>query len=83
MTEFATLDTSMGTFGIRTSSVGVFRVHLPNDPQDSEWETPLAEQSSLLKQAMEELEQYFNGQRKSFDMALDLHLPPFYQQILM
>ena len=56
MTEFATLDTSMGTFGIRTSSVGVFRVHLPNDPQDSEWETPLAEQSSLLKQAMEELE---------------------------
>ena len=83
MTEFATLDTSMGTFGIRTSSVGVFRVHLPNDPQDSEWKTPLAEQSSLLKQAMEELEQYFNGQRKSFDMALDLHLPPFYQKILM
>ena len=83
MTEFATLDTSMGTFGIRTSSVGVFRVHLPNDPQDSVWETPLAEQSSLLKQAMEELEQYFNGQRQSFDIALDLHLPPFYQKILM
>ena len=83
MTEFATLDTSMGTFGIRTSSVGVFRVHLPNDPQDSEWKTPLAEQSSLLKQAMEELEQYFNGHRQSFDIALDLHLPPFYQKILM
>ena len=83
MTEFATLDTPMGTFGIHTNSLGVFRVHLPNDPQDSEWETPLAEQSSLLKQAMEELEQYFNGQRKSFDMALDLHLPPFYQKILM
>mgnify|MGYP001161173934 FL=1 len=83
MTEFATLDTSMGTFGIRTSSVGVFRVHLPNDPQDSEWETPLAEQSTLLKQAMTELEQYFKGKRQVFDIVLDLHLSPFYQKILM
>ena len=83
MTEFATLDTSVGTFGIRTSAVGVFRVHLPNDPQDSEWETPLAEQSSLLKQAMTELEQYFKGKRQAFDIVLDLHLPPFYQKILM
>ena len=83
MTEFATLDTSMGTFGIRTSSLGVFRVHLPNDPQDSEWETPLAEQSSLLKQAMTELKQYFKGKRQAFDIVLDLHLPPFYQKILM
>ena len=83
MTEFATLDTSMGTFGIRTSSVGVFRVHLPNDPQDSVWETPLAEQSSLLKQAMTELKQYFKGKRQAFDIVLDLHLPPFYQKILM
>ena len=83
MTEFATLDTSMGTFGIRTSSVGVFRIHLPNDPQDSEWETPLAEQSILLKQAMTELEQYFKGKRQAFDIVLDLHLPPFYQKILM
>ena len=83
MTEFATLDTSMGTFGIRTSSVGVFRVHLPNDPQDSEWETPLAEQSTLLKQAMTELEQYFKGKRQAFDIVLDLRLPPFFQKILM
>ena len=83
MTEFATLDTSMGTFGIRTSSVGVFRVHLPNDPQDSEWETPLAEQSTLLKQAMTELEQYFKGKRQVFDIVLDLHLSPFYHKILM
>ena len=83
MTEFATLDTSMGTFGIRTSSVGVFRVYLPNDPQDSVWETPLAEQSILLKQAMTELEQYFKGKRQAFDIVLDLHLPPFYQKILM
>ena len=83
MTEFVTLDTSIGTFGIRTSSVGVFRVHLPNDPQDSEWETPLAEQSSLLKQAITELEQYFKGKRQAFDIVLDLHLTPFYKKILM
>ena len=83
MTEFATLDTSMGTFGIRTSSMGVFRVYLPNDLQDNERETPFAEQSNLLKQAMEELEQYFNGQRQSFNMLVDLNLPPFYHKILM
>ena len=73
----------MGTFGIRTSSMGVFRVYLPNDLQDNERETPLAEQSSLLKQAMTELEQYFKGKRQAFDIVLDLHLPPFYQKILM
>ena len=56
MTEFVALDTFMGTFGIHTSSVGVFRVSLPNDLQNNKRETPFAEQSNLLKQAMEELE---------------------------
>ena len=83
MTEFVALDTFMGTFGIHTSSVGVFRVSLPNDLQNNERETPFAEQSNLLKQAMEELEQYFKGQRQSFNMALDLNLSPFYQKTLM
>ncbi len=83
MTEFAALDTPMGTFGIHTNSLGVFRVYLPNDLQDNERETPLAEQSSLLKQAMTELEQYFKGKRRVFDIVLDLHLSPFYQKILM
>ena len=83
MTEFAALDTPMGTFGIHTNSLGVSRVYLPNDLQDNERETPLAEQSSLLKQAMTELEQYFKGKRQVFDIVLDLHLSPFYQKILM
>jgi len=83
MTEFVALDTFMGTFGIHTSSVGVLRVSLPNDLQNNERETPFAEQSNLLKQAMEELEQYFKGQRQSFNMALDLNLSPFYQKTLM
>ena len=83
MTEFAALDTPMGTFGIRTNSLGVFRVFLPNDLQDNERETPFAEQSNLLKQAMDELEQYFNGQRQSFNLPVDLNLPPFYQKTLM
>ena len=77
------MNTSMGTFVIRTSSVGVFRVHLPNDPQNNEWETPINAQSDLLKQAIEELDQYFNGKRQSFDIVLDLNLPPFYLKILM
>ena len=83
MTEFVALDTFMGTFGIHTSSVGVFRVYLPNNLQDNKWETPFAEQSNLLKQALKVLKQYFNGQRQSFNIALDLDLPPFYQKTLM
>ena len=83
MTEFVALDTFMGTFGIHASSIGVFRIYLPNDLQDNKWETPFSNQSNLLKQALEELKQYFNGQRQSFNIALDLDLPPFYQKTLM
>ena len=83
MNQFATLETAMGTFAIRTNSIGVFRIHLPNDSQNNEKKTPISKQSDQLKHAIQQLKDYFNNERKSFDINLDLNLPPFYKKILI
>jgi len=83
MIEFSTLKTSMGIFGISTNQLGVLRVHLPNDPINNKSKTQISKQSNIMKQAVIELKQYFNGKRKSFEIKWDLDVPPFYQKILM
>ncbi|MBH09146.1 MAG: cysteine methyltransferase [Candidatus Marinimicrobia bacterium] len=83
MNQFATLETVMGTFGIRANSIGIFRIHLPNDSQNKKKKTPVSKQSDQLKHAVQQLKHYFNNERKSFDVNLDLNLPPFYKKILI
>ncbi len=83
MNEFATIETPIGTLGVRTNFKGVYRLHLANDVDHHEAETPANEQSPILKRALKELQEYFDGDRESFSVPLDLRMPPFYKKALL
>ena len=83
MNEFATIKTPIGTLGVRTNSKGVYRIHLANDVDHEETETPNNNQSSILKNALKQLREYFDENRTTFSVSLDLQMPPFYKKVLL
>ena len=82
MNAFSKLETPLGTLGIRTNSKGVHHIHLPNDVIFDETKTLPKNQSKILNQALEELQEYFEGKRTTFTVPLDLDAPPFYKKVL-
>ena len=83
MNEFATIETPIGTLGVRTNSKGVYRLHLANDVDSKETETPNNNQSPILKNALKQLREYFDETRTTFSVPLDLQMPPFYKKALL
>ena len=83
MNEFATIETPIGTLGVRTNSKGVYRLHLANDVDYKETETPINNQSPIIKNALKQLREYFNENRTTFSVPLDLEMPPFYKKALL
>ena len=83
MNEFATIKTPIGTLGVRTNSIGVYRLHLANDVDYKETETPINNQSPILKNALKQLREYFDENRTTFSVPLDLQMPPFYKKVLL
>jgi methylated-DNA-[protein]-cysteine S-methyltransferase len=83
MNDYATIETPIGTIGVRTNSKGVYRLHLANDLNYTEAETPYNNQSPILKNALKQLRQYFNENRTTFSVPLDLQMPPFYKKALL
>ena len=83
MNEFSTIETPIGTIGIRTNSKGVYRLHLANDVDYKETETPNNNQSLILKNALKQLREYFDENRTTFSVPLDLQMPPFYKKVLL
>ena len=83
MNEFSTIETPIGTLGVRTNSKGIYRLHLANDVDYREMQTPYNNQSPILKNALNQLREYFNKKRTTFSVPLDLQMPPFYEKALM
>ena len=83
MNEFATIKTPIGTLGVRTNSKGVYRLHLANDVDHEETETSNNNQSPILKNALKQLREYFDENRTTFSVPLDLQMPPFYKKALL
>ena len=83
MNEFATIETPIGILGVRTNSKGVYRLHLANDVDYKETETPINNQSPILKNALKQLREYFDENRTTFSVPLDLQMPPFYKKVLL
>lgn len=44
-------------------------------------ETPAGSDSDLLRKAAQELDEYFAGQRRTFDLPLSMHGTPFQQRV--
>ena len=59
MNDYATIETLIGTIGVHTNSKGVYRLHLANDLNYTEAETPYNNQSPILKNALKQLREYF------------------------
>jgi methylated-DNA-[protein]-cysteine S-methyltransferase len=88
---YATVDTPIGSMVVAATERGVVRVALPGEPLDKVL-TSLAESVSprviayprRLDEARRELDQYFAGERRSFELPLDWSLshPGFYRRVL-
>jgi methylated-DNA-[protein]-cysteine S-methyltransferase len=88
---FATLDTPVGRTSVATTARGIVSVGLPNHPLDQFVERLAArisprvvEAPGKLEEARRELSEFFEGERREFDLALDWALVPggFYRKVL-
>ena len=88
---FATLDTPVGTTSVACTPRGIVSVGLPNQPLDDFVErlatriSPrVVEAPGKLDLARRELTEFFGGERREFDLALDWSLVPggFYRKVL-
>jgi methylated-DNA-[protein]-cysteine S-methyltransferase len=88
---YATLDTPIGTVVVAATPRGLVRVGLPNhDPEKvvaslADGISPrVLEHPGRLDEARRELEEYFEGKRRRFDLPLDWRLshPGFYRRVL-
>ena len=83
MTEFARIETEMGVFGLLSNHKKITRLLLPNNKSiRTTQQTPNIDRSHFFKDALLQINQYFNKQRDSFNVEIDLRLPKFYNKIL-
>ena len=77
------LNTSLGTFFLAASDHGLCRLRLPGESDWSEWFArhcggPASPGwNPALRRATSQLEQFLAGERREFDLALDLRGTPF------
>ena len=73
----------MGVFGLLSNHKKITRLLLPNNKKIKIFQqTPTIDRSYFFKDAILQLNQYFNKQRISFNLKIDLRLPDFYKKIL-
>jgi methylated-DNA-[protein]-cysteine S-methyltransferase len=88
---YATLDTPLGTVLVANTARGVVRVMLPNDSVDEiveriaeDLSPRVLELPARLDRERRELDEYFSGRRREFDLEIDWSLtkPGFYREVL-
>ncbi|MDX6588626.1 MAG: methylated-DNA-[protein]-cysteine S-methyltransferase [Solirubrobacterales bacterium] len=88
---FATLDTPVGRTSVAATPRGIVSVGLPNHPLDdfverlaTQISPRVVEAPGKLDLARRELSEFFEGDRRDFDLALDWTLVPggFYRKVL-
>ncbi|HSI79408.1 MAG TPA: methylated-DNA--[protein]-cysteine S-methyltransferase [Solirubrobacterales bacterium] len=88
---YATVETPLGTMTAATTERGLVRLALPGYSPDEVLERLATEVSPRLLELPErldplrrELDEYFDGSRRAFDLALDWRLTPsgFYRRVL-
>ena len=81
--RYQPLNTSLGTFLLAVSDQGLCRLHLPGEADWSGWFDrhyggPAAPGwNPALRRATSQLEQFLAGERRDFDLELDLRGTPF------
>jgi methylated-DNA-[protein]-cysteine S-methyltransferase len=88
---YASIDTPLGVATVAASEHGLIRVMLPNEDREHSLERLAREVSPRILEAprrvdaaRRELDEYFAGRRRAFDLGLDLRLAHagFYRRVL-
>ena len=83
MIQFATLDSPLGKFGVQASKKEIYRIFLPNSINYQTISiTPIKNRSNILRQALDERNQYFSGERRAFMVPFNLMLPSYFNKVL-
>lgn len=83
MVQFSILKTDLGSFGILVNESNLLKVILPNKINLISIEiTNPGSYKPIMHNVIEQLNQYFMGIRKKFDISLKLEMPPFYKKVL-
>ena len=83
MVQFSILKTDLGSFGILVNESALLKVILPNKINSISIEiTNPGSYNPIMHNVIEQLNQYFMGIRKQFDISLKLEMPPFYKKVL-
>ncbi|OUW79028.1 MAG: hypothetical protein CBD77_03395 [bacterium TMED217] len=81
--QYSILRTELGRFGIITNKSNIIRIILPNQIKfTSSTLTPSNNYTPFMKNVIKQMNQYFCGNRKNFNIRLKIQLPPFYQKVL-
>ena len=80
--QYSILKTELGKFGILASKSNLIKVILPNKNPLSTKLTDPNSYTPFMKNVIDQMNQYFRGSRKEFDIKLKLELPPFYEKVL-
>ena len=80
--QYSILKTELGEFGILASKLSLIKVILPNKKPLSTKLTDPNNYTPFMKNVIDQMNQYFMGSRKEFDIKLKLELPPFYEKVL-
>ena len=83
MVQFSILKTDLGSFGILVNESDLLKVILPNKINSISIEiTNPGSHKPIMHNVIKQLNQYFMGIRKQFDISLKLEMPPFYKKVL-
>ena len=83
MVQFSILKTDLGSFGILVNESDLLKVILPNKINSISIEiTNPGSHKPIMHNVIEQLNQYFMGIRKQFDISLKLEMPAFYKKVL-
>ena len=83
MIQFSILKTDVGSFGLLVNESNLLKVILPNKINSISIEiTNPGSYKPIMHNVIEQLNQYFMGIRKQFDISLKLGMPPFYKKVL-
>ena len=84
MNEFCFVESPIGVLELEAESNFISRIKFrEGDSLQLCKESKQNDESPILIQASKQIDEYFNGTRKLFDIPYKLNVPPFYKKVLL
>ena len=84
MNEFCFVESPIGVLELEAESNFIYRIKFKEgDSLQLFKESKQNSESPILVKASKQIDEYFNGNRKFFDIPFKLNVPPFYKKVLL